>query len=60
MSKETAAAILTQAYFQSSPTAAKRLNGQVAAGVSKGAAPESGAIALLASTYKQILEAIDK
>jgi hypothetical protein len=60
MSKGAAAAILTQAYFQSIPEAAAHLKKQADAGGLKGTAPEPGASSLLVLTYKQILETMEK
>ena len=60
MSKEVAAAILTQTYFQSIPKAADHLVKEVEAGTTKGRSPESGATSALVLTYKQILETINE
>jgi hypothetical protein len=60
MSKELAAAMLTQVYFQSSPTAAHRVNQEVQADPAKGAAPAEGGIATVVTTYAKVLQMMDK
>jgi hypothetical protein len=60
MSKEVAAAILTQAYFECSPTAADRVNREVQADPAKGVAPAAGGIASVVGTYAKVLEMMGK
>ena len=60
MSKEVAAAILTQVYFKCSPTAADRVNREVQADPAKGVSPAAGAIAPVVLTYAKVLEMIEK
>jgi hypothetical protein len=60
VSKEVAAAILTQTYFQSIPKAAAYLIKEVESGRTKGTSPESGTTSALVLTYKQILETIEE
>jgi hypothetical protein len=60
VSKEVAAAILTQTYFQSIPKAAAYLIKEVESGKTKGTSPESGATSALVLTYKQILSRSSK
>jgi hypothetical protein len=60
MSKEVAAAILTQTYFLCSDTAAKRINREVDADPAKGAEPAAGAIAPVVQTYAMVLEMMGK
>jgi len=60
MSKELAAAILTQTYFQSSNAAADRVRREVEADSGKGAAPASGAIATIVKVYQDTLTMMDK
>jgi hypothetical protein len=60
VSKEVAAAILTQTYFQSIPKAAAYLIKEVESGRTERTSPESGATSALVLTYKQILETIEE
>ncbi len=56
MSKEVAAAILTQTYFQSSTEANRRVANEVNADPAKGAAPAKGAVATVTAVYHEFLK----
>jgi hypothetical protein len=59
MSQEVAAAILTQAYFQCSKTAAEGVEREVNQTPAK-PAPVEGGIATVVKTYAKVLEMMDK
>ena len=58
MNKELAAAILTQVFFQSSPTAADHIDREVNSDAAKGSGPATGAITAVVLTYRKVLEAM--
>jgi hypothetical protein len=57
MSKEVAAAVLTQVYFEAKGDAATQLESHINLGTgNRGKAPEPGAIELIYAVYKQFLD----